>query len=180
MAAKVAKSVYIHVPFCLKKCLYCDFPVHALGRNSLANFSIVDRYIDALVKEINHELSKSSELLAPELRSVYFGGGTPSTLEPSAVARIFKQLQKYTNFTDKTEITMELDPKTFTADSLEKYHDIGVNRFSMGVQSLDLKEFSTLGRSHDLNEVLQSLDLLQKSPIDNMHISTDIMLGLPF
>ena len=129
---KGSRSAYIHLPFCKRKCLYCDFAVLALGsapeETNLARFS---RYTELVLQEISHTPCSSTA----GLDTVFFGGGTPSLLPPQLLSQLLDSLRSKFGIAADAEISMEADPGTFTADTLAAYMRSGVNRFSVGIQA---------------------------------------------
>ncbi len=162
-------SLYIHFPFCLKKCLYCDF-------NSLSGSQITpDEYATALLREMGLRAERLDQpVTAPTL---YFGGGTPSLMEPALVARLIDAAVKQYGLTRDAEITIEANPGTLTAEKLAGYRSAGVNRLSLGVQSFDDAMLSLLGRVHTAREALDSFAASRAAGFDN--ISIDLMHSLP-
>jgi len=112
---KSLRNIYIHIPFCIKKCLYCDFPIHALGTSSSLEHrqSLTDRYLTYLFKEITLEMTKYEHRLDKPLKSLYVGGGTPSLLHPKQLESLIRHVEKYVPIDDNTEVSLELDPGTF-------------------------------------------------------------------
>ena len=177
-------SAYVHLPFCVKKCFYCDFPVRALGeagaQSLLPNGSTgggkkkslpegVSSYLDTLLAEIAATApvvvaSASSQLPHPPLRTISFGGGTPSLLPPEEIARLVSALaEKFGGgaLADGAEVSLEADPGTFDAESLEGYvAEAGVTRLSVGVQSFDEGILRGCGRSHGLEDVERALEVV--------------------
>lgn len=153
-------GVYIHIPFCLNKCAYCDF----LSFKS----TTVDRdeYVNALIKEIKLYPSFSYE-------SVYFGGGTPSLLSPSQVKSILDNF----NILPKGEVTLEVNPKTVDFNKFMQFKEAGINRISIGIQSFDEDNLKTLGRLHSSKEGEEAYLLARKAGFKN--ISLDLMFSLP-
>ncbi len=153
-------GVYIHIPFCKKRCNYCDF--YTFGENN----SVPDDYIKAVKKEIlKYNLSHCP--------TIYFGGGTPSLLSVSQLEDILSVLP----FDKATEITLEANPETLDFEKLSGYYKAGVNRLSIGVQTANPSSLKTLGRIHSANKVNEIFTLAKKAGFNN--ISADIMLGLP-
>ena len=132
-------EIYIHIPFCVKKCDYCDF------LSDRADCKTKEEYVDALIKEI--ELSKNI-LNGYEVDSIFFGGGTPSILESHLFECIMNAVKKYANINENTEITIECNPGTLTREKLEVYKKTGVNRLSIGLQSANDDELKSIGRIH--------------------------------
>ena len=157
-------SLYIHVPFCAQKCEYCAFFSEA------ASGELVNRYVAALVREL--------ELVAPELkpRTIFFGGGTPSMLNLAQWEKILRALERL-NLLGAEEFTIECNPATVSADKAKLLRDFGVNRISMGVQSLDENLLARLGRVHSRAMVFKSFDILRATGFDNVNL--DLMFAIP-
>lgn len=152
-------GLYIHIPFCRKKCSYCDF--YSCGGCD----DVSEEYIDAVVKEINR--------YKPAVFStVYFGGGTPSLMTAKQVEKILKSI----DILPGAEITLEANPETLTQEKLEGYLKAGVNRLSIGVQTVYDKSLETLGRIHTAEKAAQAFDMAKKAGFEN--ISGDLMIGL--
>ena len=161
-------SLYIHVPWCVKKCPYCDFNSH-----QIAGELPEKAYVDALLHDFQRELQAAgSERL---IHSVFIGGGTPSLLSASAYQRLFAGLQAF--FADDIEITMEANPGTYEHDRFQSYLDAGVNRLSLGVQSFQDDKLNALGRIHCAQEAQQAIAAITKAGFGNINI--DLMHGLP-
>ncbi len=156
-------GVYIHIPFCIKKCLYCDFnsgPGTDEGK---------ERYVEALLREIDAD----TELRGRSVDTVFIGGGTPSCIDPKYIRKILCKL----NTEVATEVTMEVNPGTVTQTSLHNYKEMGINRLSIGVQSFDDKELRLLGRIHDATQAEQTFRMAREAGFDNINL--DIMYGIP-
>jgi len=161
-------GIYIHIPFCKQKCSYCSF-------NSGINFSVCRDYFDALSLEIIN-FSKDGVLDTPVVDSIFIGGGTPTCVEVSYIEKILKTV--YNNFkVENAEITIECNPESLTGNKLGSYLKSGVNRFSVGVQSLNDNLLKTIGRAHDSKAALKALKLLKACNVSNANC--DIMLNLP-
>lgn len=158
--------LYIHIPFCVKKCLYCDFLSVPYEESS------AERYTDALCMELR--LKKG---LARPLRGIYLGGGTPSLLPGDCLKKIFTCLRENFPFSGQPEITAEANPGTFDRSKLHTMLSLGINRISMGVQSFIEDELTVLGRIHTAEEALASATLLKASGLANF--SLDLMYGIP-
>lgn len=156
----MTSGLYIHVPFCVKKCNYCDF--YSLGGNN----SVSDEYVDAVIREIK----KYPDI---KWKTVYFGGGTPSLLTPQQIGRILREIDVLPD----AEITLEANPETVTLQNLQGYRQMGVNRISFGVQTANQKKLETLGRIHSNQKVIEAFENAKKAGFKN--ISGDVMLGLP-
>jgi oxygen-independent coproporphyrinogen-3 oxidase len=165
-AKRVIDSLYIHIPFCVKKCIYCDF------------FSIpydeglALRYVDAVVREL--ALRKTD---AGELRTIYVGGGTPTTLPLVSLIRVFKAIRDTFAVTPSAEVTVEANPGTVDRDKVRALAHMGVNRFSLGVQSFDDDTLKLLGRVHTFEDILRVVAAVGDSPIENFSI--DLIYGIP-
>ena len=157
-------GAYIHIPFCKKKCSYCDF-------YSITDISAAEKYTTALIKEIRNFYNENGEIKAD---TVYFGGGTPSCIPDEFIRKILSEIKTAEN----AEITIELNPKTFNSLQLKRYKEYGINRISMGLQSANDNELEILGRIHTFSEFLISYELLRNTGFNN--INTDIMYGLPY
>lgn len=152
--------VYIHIPFCEKKCKYCSFC-------SFEGLKLKDVYLDALIKEIKHFYKNE------KLETLYFGGGTPSLLNEFD----FERLLNCFNISSKTEVTLELNPHLISYQKLKNLKNMGINRFSAGVQSFSDDLLNKIGRLHTKKDVLALFDNFKKANIDNYSI--DLMYGLP-
>lgn len=149
----MARALYIHWPFCLAKCPYCDFNSHVRERVDHA------RWEQALLADMRHEREVSS---AEPLESVFFGGGTPSLMPPALVARLLKEAEQIWGFAPGIEITLEGNPSSVEAANYAALADVGVNRVSLGLQALDNETLRFLGRLHDATEGLAALDVAQR------------------
>lgn len=159
-------AAYIHIPFCHSLCKYCDF----LSFNGV-NKSEQEIYVDYLLKEIN--IYRKSGFLTKKLNTVYFGGGTPSILEPEQINKILKSLP----LEEECEITLEVNPRTVTLDKLKELKNIGINRLSIGIQTFNNEMLKILGRPHTSEEGIETYFLGRKAGFSN--ISLDLMFSLP-
>ncbi|MEO5971711.1 MAG: radical SAM family heme chaperone HemW [Bdellovibrionia bacterium] len=164
------KSLYIHFPFCEAKCHYCDF--YSLGRERTKPGDS-----DKFEKALRREIQQSSHLLAPELDTIFFGGGTPSMTAVDSMARCLEDLWKNTSITSATEWTMEANPSSIDYESLKAYRGLGINRVSMGVQAMRPDLLTMLGRVHSREAVLKALENVFKAGFDN--VSVDLLCGVP-
>ena len=147
-------GIYVHWPFCLAKCPYCDFNSHVRhgGTNDAA-------YLEAYTRELRHMAA-----LAParEVRSIFFGGGTPSLMQPETVAGILDEIARLWSVSPEAEITLEANPTSVEATRFAGYRAAGVNRVSLGVQSLDAADLAWLGRKHTVEEALAAVKVAAK------------------
>jgi len=157
-------GLYIHIPFCVSKCLYCDF-------YSLTYVpQLMDRYIGAL-------LTEADSYKGMGFSTLYIGGGTPSLLGPARLTQLFDGLSRRFDLEDLQEATIEVNPDSAGRDFLANAYDLGINRLSIGAQSLDSEELRKAGRAHDRRQVLETINAAQSSGFQN--ISVDVMIGLP-
>jgi len=155
-------SLYIHFPWCVRKCPYCDFNSHAL-KNELPEAD----YIKCLIQDLKQDMSPR------KLHSIFLGGGTPSLFSANALAQLFAEIPR-----EKTiEITMEANPGTFEQKKFSDFRNAGINRLSIGVQSFDNEKLKALGRIHDATEAINAIEQARDVGFENMNI--DIMYGLP-
>jgi putative oxygen-independent coproporphyrinogen III oxidase len=167
-------AAYLHIPFCRRRCFYCDFPVYVVGDNrSGANSNFVQTYVETLEQEIRLSSRNSSDPLA----TIFFGGGTPSLLTPAQIDQLLQTLNQQFGIANDVEISMEIDPGTFNLEQLQGYQAAGVNRFSMGVQAWQDSLLALCGRSHRVAEIAESLRIFTQAKITNWSI--DLISGLP-
>ena len=167
-------ALYIHMPWCVRKCPYCDFNSHgAKGRIP------EDAYVAALLRDLDHELAFGlGKALNPRpLVSIFIGGGTPSLFSGTAIARLLAGIRQRLPVSDATEITLEANPGTADAAHFATYREAGVNRLSLGVQSLDPDRLRDLGRIHGPEEARRALRLARQAGFDNINL--DLMFALP-
>ena len=162
-------SLYIHTPWCIKKCPYCDFHSHAL-RGALPE----DAYVNALIRDIENDLPLAA---GRRLVSIFLGGGTPSLFSPHAIEKIVCAVNTRLPFSNDIEITLEANPGAADHQRFRGFRAAGVNRLSIGVQSFQDEQLKTLGRVHDSSAATQAIKAAQKAGFDNLNI--DIMHGLP-
>ncbi len=161
-------SIYVHIPFCVRKCLYCDF-----NSGKYPDY-IISSYIDALLKEID----RCREVFrGRELASLYIGGGTPSSVPPSYIGLVFDRISDVITIEDDTEITMEINPGTTTDQKIKDYVSYGVNRISIGLQSALNSELEALGRIHTFEDFLRTYDIVREKGIEKVNV--DIMTSIP-
>jgi len=161
-------AIYVHVPFCKQKCKYCDF-------NSYAGLDSVHQ---AYVKAVMHEIaSQAQEIGVSSVESIYIGGGTPTLLEPSHVTGILSVITGNFNVSRDVEISIEANPETVTEEKLEAIRDSGVNRISIGFQSLDDGILELLGRKHSADQAVNAFKAAREAGFDNINI--DMIFGIP-
>ena len=162
-------GLYVHIPYCVRKCNYCDFCSLTNGRGD-----VPDEYIGALVREI---LSYKDKPVGT-LDTVYFGGGTPSLLSMRKLSKIMDAVREVFDISPSAEITFEANPGTLTRDKAIAFKQCGFNRVSLGLQSIHEKEMKKLGRIHNYQEFLNTFSLLRELGFDN--VSVDLMYGIPY
>ena len=163
-------SLYIHIPFCVSKCHYCDF---LSGPDTKEN---IERYVEILCKEIKIKALKMKEE-EKTVDTVFFGGGTPSILSSQQLEKIFITLSQEFTILSEAEISLELNPGTVTLEKLRDYQKLGINRLSIGLQSADNEELKKLGRIHTWEEFLETWKNIQELGFSNINI--DLMSALP-
>ncbi|XP_071694992.1 uncharacterized protein [Rutidosis leptorrhynchoides] len=171
-------SVYVHLPFCRKRCHYCDFPILALGISSTETADDdprISNYIHLLIREI--EATQTHFNQHPPLKTVFFGGGTPSLVPPRLVANVLDTLKSKFGVCLDAEISMEMDPGTFDANKLNELMGLGVNRVSLGVQAFQEELLKTCGRAHGVDEVHEAIEIVSSSGVGNW--SLDLISSLP-
>ncbi len=161
-------SIYVHVPFCARKCLYCDFPSAPGTPEEIA------AYFRVLQQEI-----RSFEALGTlhTVPTVFFGGGTPSLVDPKYIGQVLTLLRSLYPFDGDAEISLEANPGTLTKEKLDAYRGMGINRLSLGLQSVHEDELKILGRIHSYEEFLKSYELAREAGFDNINV--DLMSALP-
>ena len=162
-------SLYIHIPWCVRKCPYCDFNSHAAGPE-LPEAA----YVDALLQDLQQDLA---HVHGRPLRSIFLGGGTPSLFSAQALERLLKGVEQQLTFSDGIEITLEANPGTFEQEKFRDYRNLGINRLSIGVQSFENAKLKALGRIHDGGEAIRAADMARAAGFDNFNL--DLMHGLP-
>ena len=162
-------AIYIHLPFCVRKCLYCDFISGPYGED------VRKSYVNKLLWEIDSFFDEYRDENIV-ITSIFFGGGTPSILPPGEIERILCKLKEHADFIEP-EITIEVNPGTGELSLFEKYHEIGINRISIGLQSTSDEELKTLGRIHTYEQFLNTLDSAKTAGFTN--ISADVMYAVP-
>lgn len=176
-------SVYIHIPFCVKKCDYCDFLSFPIRKcdNGMSAFGcggceegVPEEYLRRLLGEIRQE---SGDYADRKVDTIFVGGGTPSLLLPGQADGLFDRIYQSFHVVSDAEITMEANPGTLTKEKLEAYRQMGVNRLSIGLQSADDRELAALGRIHRFQDFQKNYELARDCGFQNINI--DLMSGLP-
>lgn len=162
-----AQHLYVHVPFCARRCVYCDFSIAV--RRPVPE----DEYVDAVRRELAVRHPESTF----ELRTLYFGGGTPSKLSPDGVARLIDAIAARAVFATDVEATLEANPEDVTAESAREWRRAGINRVSLGVQSFDAGVLAWMHRTHDAAQALRAIDCLRAAGIEELSI--DLIFAVP-
>lgn len=169
----ITSSAYIHIPFCRRRCYYCDFPVSVVGDRLHGDSSgTISHYVDVLCQEIAITTASGKSL-----ETIFFGGGTPSLLSVNQLSAILETLDRKFGISPQAEISMEIDPGTFTLEQLQGYLTAGINRVSLGVQTFEPELLKVCGRSHTLDDVWTAFDLIRQAGVKNF--SLDLISGLP-
>ncbi|MFW5450728.1 MAG: radical SAM family heme chaperone HemW [Methylophagaceae bacterium] len=162
-------SLYIHVPWCIRKCPYCDFNSHKAPDNLTEQ-----DYINALIRDLEQEIP---HIWGRSIHSIFIGGGTPSLFSAEAYQCLFSSIRALLPFDPNIEITLEANPGTFEAQRFDEYRDLGINRLSIGVQSFNDLSLSKLGRIHDSKQAITAIETAYKVGFENINL--DLMFGLP-
>ena len=170
MQNKEELSLYIHIPFCVRKCGYCDF------LSAPADEKARDRYVQALLMEI--ERYRGTETADRKIKTLYIGGGTPSTLSVKQLECIMQKIKCTFNFCDDIEASMEMNPGTASKEKCRALYQMGINRLSIGLQSTNDKELNTLGRIHSYEDFLNTYTWCREAGFQNINV--DLMAALPY
>jgi putative oxygen-independent coproporphyrinogen III oxidase len=162
-------SLYIHIPWCVRKCPYCDFNSH-----TASPVLPEDEYVDALLADLDQDLHA---VYGRELSSIFFGGGTPSLFSAHALGRLLKGVEARIPFASDIEITLEANPGTFEQEKFVAYRKLGINRLSIGIQSFQQEKLQALGRIHNGDEAVRAASMARLAGFDNFNL--DLMHGLP-
>ena len=165
-------SLYVHIPWCVRKCPYCDFNSHTNDGDELPESD----YVDALLEDLADEACKE-KLQGRQLVSIFFGGGTPSLFSAVAIARILQGAEQLIGFEPAVEITLEANPGTVEQQKFKGFREAGVNRLSIGIQSFNDAHLERLGRIHNGVEALSAIGIARQAGFDNINL--DLMHGLP-
>jgi len=162
-------SLYIHIPWCIKKCPYCDFNSHE-ARNEIPE----ERYLNALIADLENELPN---IWGRSIESIFIGGGTPSLFSADTIDNLLKKLRERLTIRPNIEITMEANPGTFEQERFNGFREAGINRLSIGIQSYNKQHLKQLGRIHDDSEALNAAAITKTAGFNNFNL--DLMFGLP-
>jgi len=161
-------GIYVHIPFCMSKCKYCDFNSYA-GQEGLQR-----DYLIALIKEIKLYKKFSNKYLVD---TIFIGGGTPSCMFPGAISTILVEIKKIFKVLDDAEVTIEVNPNTITLDKAIEWKTIGINRISIGLQTTNANILKLIGRTHNKKDYINGIGIIKEAGFNN--INTDLMIGLP-
>lgn len=163
-------SLYVHIPWCIKKCPYCDFNSHEVSTSG--NEEKV--YIEALIRDLETELPR---IWGRTISSIFIGGGTPSLFSEDSINLLMSSLRARLNIHPEIEITMEANPGTAEAEKFNAYRETGINRLSLGIQSFNDRYLKSLGRIHNSNDALNAIKLAKSAGFENINL--DLMFALP-
>ena len=163
-------SLYIHIPWCIQKCPYCDFNSHAIKSDTPEA-----RYIDTLLQDLAQDLTHY-QLIRP-IHSIFIGGGTPSLFSPESLNRLLQGIAKQCELKQNLEITLEANPSTVESQKFAEFRAIGINRLSIGIQTFNNDLLKKLGRVHNVEEAIKAAEIAHQAGFDNFNL--DLMFGLP-
>ncbi|HIK16332.1 MAG TPA: coproporphyrinogen III oxidase [Leptolyngbyaceae cyanobacterium M33_DOE_097] len=170
----IATAAYIHIPFCRRRCFYCDFPIAVVGDRLRGEASgTIRQYVATICQEIRQSVN-----FGKPLATIFFGGGTPSLLAPTQLNQILETLNQTFGIAPTAEISIEIDPATFDLAQVQGYKAAGVNRVSLGVQAFQPKLLAQAGRSHTVEDIKVAFHTLRQAEFEN--ISLDLISGLPY
>ncbi|HEY9663065.1 MAG TPA: radical SAM family heme chaperone HemW, partial [Allocoleopsis sp.] len=177
----IPTAAYLHIPFCRRRCFYCDFPISVVGdrppfarsQGDTTSFGTIAEYVELLCREI-----AATPVLSQSLETVFFGGGTPSLLTEAQLNQILTTIDRHVGIATTAEISIEIDPGTFDLARLQGYKAAGVNRVSLGVQAFQAEILQACGRTHTPADIQVAIDLLHQVDIPNF--SLDLISGLPY
>ncbi|PZO39649.1 MAG: coproporphyrinogen III oxidase [Pseudanabaena frigida] len=163
------KSLYLHIPFCKRRCFYCDFAITTGGEN------LKQQYVDVLCQEI--ALTVAAIPPVETLQTIFFGGGTPSLLSVKQVEQILETIAKYFEIAPNAEISLEANPGTVSIESLQGYRSLGINRISLGAQAFQQELLDVCGRGHSVTEIYEAVAAIKSAGFENFGL--DLISGLP-
>lgn len=164
-------ELYLHIPFCVQKCKYCDF------LSAPATKEVQKAYMEALLGEIRTADTRQTDLKTCVVTSIFIGGGTPSIVDAEWIVRVLDTIRQCFVVAENPEITMELNPATVTKESLRQYKAAGINRLSIGCQSANDRELELIGRIHDYRQFLDTYDMVREAGFSNVNV--DLISALP-
>ena len=168
--SKQPLSLYIHFPWCIQKCPYCDFNSHAVKTDIPES-----EYISALLLDLQHDIETFN--INQSVQSIFLGGGTPSLFSPEALDRLLNEVSEYLALQKNIEITLEANPGTFESHKFAEFREIGINRLSIGIQSFNDTHLKSLGRIHSATEAIRACEIAHQAGFNNFNL--DLMFGLP-
>ena len=174
---RVPRGCYIHIPFCRRRCYYCNFPVKIIGDRFSTIKEMSESYTDLVIRDIVYTANSIQDVFTP-LETLYFGGGTPSMLPPKCIARIISCVRDSFGLALNPEITIEMDPGTFDREKLSHLMDAGITRVSIGVQSFNANQLKHAGRAHTIEDIIRAMDDVYKCNMENFSI--DLISSLPY
>lgn len=163
-------SLYIHFPWCIQKCPYCDFNSHAV-KTGIPETAYIARLLDDLQADLGLLASST------EIRSIFMGGGTPSLFSPDSLGLLLDGIKQQVELVADCEITLEANPGTFESAKFKAFRELGINRLSIGIQSFNDRHLQKLGRVHNAGEAIKAVGIAQSAGFDNLNL--DLMFGLP-
>ncbi|CAN1209676.1 radical SAM family heme chaperone HemW [Tumidithrix helvetica PCC 7403] len=169
MNQELPTSIYLHIPFCRRRCFYCDFAITTGGED------LKQRYVETLCQEI--ALTAAYKSPKAQLQTIFFGGGTPSLLSVAQIDRILEEIARHFGIVANAEISLEANPGTIALETAAGYRALGVNRISLGAQAFQQELLDVCGRGHSVEEIYSAVDAIQKAGIANF--SLDLISGLP-
>ncbi len=170
LSAPSPLSLYIHIPWCIQKCPYCDFNSHAVKNNTPET-----RYIEALLSDLDQSLQRLEQ--RQRLETIFIGGGTPSLFAPESLDRLLTGIAQRLEVSDTAEITLEANPGTFESKKFAEFYSVGINRLSIGIQSFNNQHLKALGRIHNASEAKAAVEIAVNAGFENFNL--DLMFGLP-
>ncbi len=163
-------SLYVHIPWCIKKCPYCDFNSHAVKADLPESL-----YINALLNDLSFDLERYA--ITRPIHSIFIGGGTPSLFSPESLDRLIEGIRQRVKFEENLEITLEANPGTFESEKFKEFNKLGINRLSIGIQSFNDDLLAKLGRVHSGQNAIRAAEIAHDAGFTNFNL--DLMFGLP-
>ncbi len=180
MNSPLPLSLYIHIPWCIKKCPYCDFNSHEIRKTNTDPYAYEAVYCDALLLDLRNTLDylkiRSSNTIIPNIHSIFIGGGTPSLFSAKSLDEILTKINTLLTIPKECEITLEANPGTYESKKFSDFKSIGINRLSIGVQSFDNNCLQSLGRIHNSQQAIKAIDRAKEL---DFNLNIDLMHSLP-